>query len=169
MRAHYAFDKARVVVALDSNFLVGDATSIKHAREFAQSRKAADRKSISRMYSFEAGVSLTGANADHRVSMRSADVAIIAARIAAGVSAGAVQAVAGIAAAAIQSTTDSHAVDQTVTHAIEDLLAHKGVGIVIAGERQSEVHYPSTSSTRAGQSRFDHHVYTRRKWNRTPN
>jgi MoCo/4Fe-4S cofactor protein with predicted Tat translocation signal len=140
-RPHYAFDKAGVIVALDCDFLHCDPASIKNSREFAVGRRADDGREMNRLYAFEAGVSLTGANADHRVAMRSADVAIIAARIAEGVAPDAAAAVSELAKQPISSTTDPTRVGEIIAHAIADLKAHRGAGIVIAGPRQpAQVH-----------------------------
>ena len=141
-RAHYAFDKARTIVALDSDFLHCGPQSIKWMREFAQARSAEGGKSMNRLYAFEPTPTITGTNADHRVAVRSADVAIIAARIAAAIVPGAADQLSQIAAAKLSSAVDAAALDNTLHHLIEDLRAAQGASIVVAGPRQpAEVHY----------------------------
>jgi MoCo/4Fe-4S cofactor protein with predicted Tat translocation signal len=81
MRPQYRFDKAKVVVTLDADFLGRHPAAVRSANDFATNRRPAPDGQMSRLYAFEGQVSLTGANADHRVSLRSSDVAVIAAHM----------------------------------------------------------------------------------------
>jgi len=139
MRPHYHFDKASVVVAIDSDFLHCDPASIQWTRDWAKGRRADDRKTMSRLYAFESTVSLTGANADHRIALRSADIAIIAAKMASAVAPNA--ATGEMAINSVQAVVPRGTLDDTLHHLIADLKQNMGRSIVIVGERQpAEVH-----------------------------
>ena len=66
----YALEKAKIILSLDSDFLLTDAENVAHARGFAKGRRVASAQdSMNRLYVAESGYSLTGANADHRMSV----------------------------------------------------------------------------------------------------
>jgi molybdopterin-containing oxidoreductase family iron-sulfur binding subunit len=67
-------DRAKVVVALDSDFLMDDNVGgVRHAKGFAKGRNAG--AGMSRLYSVESTRSVTGAMADHRLRLQSHEVA----------------------------------------------------------------------------------------------
>ncbi|WNG31212.1 4Fe-4S dicluster domain-containing protein [Cystobacter fuscus] len=66
-------DEARVVLSLDSDFLVQGPASLREAREFARSRTP-ERGSMGRLYVAESHFSVTGMNADHRLRMKPSEV-----------------------------------------------------------------------------------------------
>ena len=85
-----SFDKARVIVALDADFLGLDATSPLPTKQFSKGRKVAseaDLEKVNRLYAVESQFSLTGANADHRLRMKAGDVAQFATDLAASLNA----------------------------------------------------------------------------------
>ena len=61
----FHFDKAKVILSLDCDFLGGEDDAHNHIRKFAAGRKAGD--GMSRLYAVESLFTLTGANADHRL------------------------------------------------------------------------------------------------------
>jgi len=71
----YQFDKADLIVALDSDFLSTEPGKLRYAREFARRRKIAPGgTTMNRLYVAESMPTITGAMADHRFPMRSSDV-----------------------------------------------------------------------------------------------
>jgi molybdopterin-containing oxidoreductase family iron-sulfur binding subunit len=69
------YRRARTVVALDADFLGGEAGSPRAGREFADSRRlTSPRDSMSRLYVVEPGYTTTGANADHRLRLSAGQV-----------------------------------------------------------------------------------------------
>ena len=65
----YAFDKARVVVSLDADFLGTMPGSVRYIRDFAAARRVrGETKEMSRLYAVESAAGNTGAKADHRVA-----------------------------------------------------------------------------------------------------
>jgi molybdopterin-containing oxidoreductase family iron-sulfur binding subunit len=125
------FDRASVILALDADPLLTDPEMIRHARGFADGRRAgASGGAMNRLYAVEGVYSLTGAMADHRLRLESRQIAPFLAALAARVAppeAGAAR-VAGAGVPGI----DSRWVDALA----KDLLANRGKGLIVAGERQ---------------------------------
>ncbi len=67
--ADYDFSKAKVIVAIESNFLGNEGNFVRNVREFAQNRNVDNPQHFSRFYSFETDLTLTGANADYRIPL----------------------------------------------------------------------------------------------------
>ncbi|HUF23921.1 MAG TPA: TAT-variant-translocated molybdopterin oxidoreductase [Vicinamibacterales bacterium] len=144
-------DHASVILALDADPLLTDSEMIRHARGFADGRRAgASGGAMNRLYAVEGVYSLTGAMADHRLRLESRQIApflvALAARLAApaaGLSAG-LSAVASAEAGALAEVeaaspagagvpgVDPRWIDALAT----DLLANRGKGLIVAGERQ---------------------------------
>ena len=75
----YRFAEARAIVALDADFLGTMTGHVRHASDFADTRRAeAAANARSRLYVLEPVASLTGAAADHRLPVRAFDVALAA-------------------------------------------------------------------------------------------
>jgi molybdopterin-containing oxidoreductase family iron-sulfur binding subunit len=125
------FDRASVILALDADPLLTDPEMIRHTRGFAEGRRAgASGGAMNRLYAVEGVYSLTGAMADHRLRLESRQIALflaaLAARLAPPVGGGA--SVAG---------PDVPGVDGRWIDALaKDLLANRGKGLIVAGERQ---------------------------------
>ena len=64
---HYSFDKARVIVGLEADFLGTWLSPVEFARQYAANRKPEGAPSLH--VQFESGMSVTGSNADLRVSV----------------------------------------------------------------------------------------------------
>ena len=141
-RPQYRFDRAKVIVSLDADFLLMDPAMVRNTRDFAAGRRvtAKTADSMSRLYVFESGYSLTGANADVRFGVRSADVAAIAAHLAARLVPDADARADGAPGDA--ASPETLGIDQeTLDTIVEDLEAHRGEGLVVAGPGQpAEVH-----------------------------
>ena len=128
-RAHYKFDQAKVIVTLDADPLQFDGAGIANSIAFAKGRDA-DALKMSRMYSVESQYTTTGAAADHRISVPSSKIAGFAAALAKAVEGGS------------ESVDEALPYRQKVLAAMAaDLVANKGAGIIVAGERQpADVH-----------------------------
>ncbi len=122
----YAFDKAKVVVALDSDFMTEPATP-RYAHDFANARRlTGGRKEMNRLYAVEPTPSVTGGSADHKIVARASDIEFIAAALAqeCGVS--------------VSGKVELSPVHQAwVKAAAADLKANGGAGVVAAGLWQS--------------------------------
>ena len=126
VEAHYRFDKARVIVSLDSDFMFSHPFRLAYTRQFTDGRRlAAGRKEMNRLYAAESTPSITGSMADHRLPLASGEIAELARAIAAQIE--------GRAGAASLS---GEARTRWISAVAGDLKKNRGSGIVIAGERQ---------------------------------
>jgi MoCo/4Fe-4S cofactor protein with predicted Tat translocation signal len=66
---HYRFDRARVIVGLEADFLGTWLSPVEFTRQYASHRRPDAPGFVSRHVQFESGLSLTGANADRRVAV----------------------------------------------------------------------------------------------------
>ena len=121
----YKFDLAEKIVTLDSDLFSN--FNVRYMKDFIKGRAFEKGKTtMNRLYAVESTVSLTGAKADHRLSVKPSQVAEIAKAIAAGVG------VSGGAAANLPEDAK-----KWVAVLAKDLLASKGKSIVMAGDNQS--------------------------------
>ena len=124
-------DRAAVILALDADPLLTDPEMIRHARGFADGRRAgASGGAMNRLYAVEGVYSLTGAMADHRLRLESRQIAPFLAALAARLAPPAAGA-ASLAGAGVPGV-DSRWIDALA----KDLLANRGKGLIVAGERQ---------------------------------
>ncbi len=136
--ALYHFDKADVIVTLDSDFLTCGASSVRYAHDFAERRRLVDDdKEMNRLYAIESTPTLTGAKADHRLALRASEIEAAARALSAGPSTGLG---AGPSTALGGGGSFSNANAQKFLAAVaKDLQAHRGRSLVIAGEYQPAV------------------------------
>jgi MoCo/4Fe-4S cofactor protein with predicted Tat translocation signal len=73
---HYSFDKARVIVSIDADFLGTWLSPVEFTRQYAGTRKAGAERSLH--IQFEPGFSVTGSNADVRVAVAPSDLGAVA-------------------------------------------------------------------------------------------
>jgi molybdopterin-containing oxidoreductase family iron-sulfur binding subunit len=76
----YHLDRARRVLSLDADFLLKETGALTWARDFAASRRDPDE--MGRLYVVESTLTLTGANADHRIALSSRDITDFTRRLA---------------------------------------------------------------------------------------
>ena len=119
VNAIYHFDKANIIVSLDSDFMDSGAGHLRYARDFASRRRVRQgvTSGINRLYAIECSPSSSGSVADHRFPVRPSEVETWARSIFAVLSGGqpSSAAIAGI---------------------VRDLQANRGASVVIAGEDQ---------------------------------
>jgi molybdopterin-containing oxidoreductase family iron-sulfur binding subunit len=121
VRPVYHFDKAKIVLSLDCDFLGGEDDAHNHIRRFVAGRKPGE--GMSRLYAVESLFTLTGANADHRLRVPASMVGKVAAEIFA------------------QLSEPMPSLARWIARCAKDLLAHRGEVLVVAGQRQPmEVH-----------------------------
>jgi molybdopterin-containing oxidoreductase family iron-sulfur binding subunit len=121
VRPVFHFDKAKVVLSLDCDFLGGEDDAHNHIRQFAKGRKPG--AGMSRLYAVESLFTLTGANADHRLRVAASIIPKVAYEI------------------FNQVSGSAPFLDRWISECAKDLLAHRGEVLVVAGQRQPlEVH-----------------------------
>jgi len=126
----YHFEKAERIVALDADFLFSQAGSIRYGLDFVDGRRVWEQPQMNRLYVVESTPTITGAKADHRLSMRASQIELVARELAK-----AVAVPEPIAQGAALSDTQLHWV-QIVAN---DLKANAGKSLVIAGATQPAV------------------------------
>jgi molybdopterin-containing oxidoreductase family iron-sulfur binding subunit len=125
-QAIYRFDRADVIVSLESDFLGFGPAAVRHTKDFSSRRRLGTPESdLNRLYVVEAALSITGANSDHRLAVKSSEVGGVAALLAGAV--GVPGALAGSAPASAAAFVKAVAAD---------LSLHKGRSVVVAGETQ---------------------------------
>ena len=136
------FDRASVILCLDADPLLTDPEAIRHARGFADGRRAgASGGAMNRLYAVEGVYSLTGAMADHRLRLESRQIAPFLAALAARL---------GAPGASSQAGADVAGVDPRWIDALtKDLLANRGKGLIVAGERQPAAVHAAVSALNA--------------------
>jgi MoCo/4Fe-4S cofactor protein with predicted Tat translocation signal len=122
----FNFDKAKVILSLDCDFLGGEDDAHNHIRKFAASRKAGE--GMSRLYAIESLFTLTGANADHRLRVPASSIGQIASAILSVITGSSGSIPAGVDV-------------KWISELAKDLVANRGNVLVVAGQRQPiEVH-----------------------------
>jgi MoCo/4Fe-4S cofactor protein with predicted Tat translocation signal len=121
----YNFDKANVILSLDNDFLYRDGGVMHYQHSFSARRQVTTAKAeMNRLYVAESSLTITGANADHRLAMQAGQVEAFARAIAAKLGVSVAQASGSIPGA---SWLDALAAD---------LMANRGASLVLAGSRQ---------------------------------
>ena len=120
LRSVPQLDKARVLVTLDADALGHGPNQLGNARGFAARRRPQDG-GFSRIYSIEAGPTLTGAKADHRIALRPQLISEVAIAIARSMG------------APIREASLPDQAMRLAKQAATDLLANHGGAIVLAG------------------------------------
>ena len=124
----YQFERAKVIVSLDADFLSDDPLSVRYARHFANARRVRrGRTDASRLYVAESTLSLAGSMADRRIPVRPAVVERVAWKLASLV---------GVANAPGEEPTGDAEVEGFVAAAAADLRKNPGACVVVAGEAQ---------------------------------
>ncbi|MFQ5525630.1 MAG: TAT-variant-translocated molybdopterin oxidoreductase [Thermoanaerobaculia bacterium] len=130
LESRYRFDRARVVVSLDSDFLTQGAGTVRYAREFMDARRvhtsedAQSTEAMNRLYAIESTFTATGATADHRLPVPAVrfEAAVVALAAAVGVP----------AVEAAENLGDG--VGHWIESAAEDLIHHRGASVVVPGD-----------------------------------
>ncbi|MBL6704590.1 MAG: TAT-variant-translocated molybdopterin oxidoreductase [Planctomycetaceae bacterium] len=79
LRPHYDFDRARVVACLDADPLGMHPAATRHVRDWAAHRDPDSGSFFNRVYSVESELSVTGAQADHRLPIQSSSIRLVTA------------------------------------------------------------------------------------------
>jgi MoCo/4Fe-4S cofactor protein with predicted Tat translocation signal len=123
----YRFDKADIIVSLDSDFLSCGSGNVRYAHDYADRRRLSEEKrDMNRLYVVESTVTTTGSVADHRLPVKPSEIESIARVLAAK-----------LGAPGAGSASTPH--DNWVNAVANDLRGKRGASIVIAGDTQPPV------------------------------
>lgn len=64
------WDKAKIILALESDFLGKEGNRIENSRLYSQARNIVENNELNRLYVVEAGMTLTGMNGDYRLKLK---------------------------------------------------------------------------------------------------
>ena len=135
----YRFEKAEVILSLDADFLFAMPGSARYTRDFSAKRKVHHQEgdhgnghggSMNRLYAVESSPSLTGAMADHHISVRASEVEFLTRAVAKEL---------GVAGVEVGPWSGSEKYAKQVAAIARDLQQHQGASVVIAGEYQPPV------------------------------
>ncbi len=119
----YKFDQATRILSLDKDIFAD--FNVRYTKDFNKSRLYNKEKTdINRLYAIETTLSLTGAKADHRLSVKPSQMPEIAKAIAAAL---------GVSGATSIYTENA----QWIQSMARDLQANRGKSVIIAGDNQS--------------------------------
>ncbi|MCX6896899.1 MAG: TAT-variant-translocated molybdopterin oxidoreductase, partial [Verrucomicrobia bacterium] len=136
---YFRFDKAKRILSLDCDFIGAEEDNHRFIRDFAKGRKIENPEApknedlINRLYVVESLMSLTGANADHRLRIASSQVVQVAAALAVEI---VKQGNGEFAALAAKIGAPAGVDAKWISECAKDLLAHAGTSLVVAGYRQ---------------------------------
>jgi len=121
----YDFSKVKVVVSLDSDFLLQQPGSLRYAADFIEARRVKNGDvAMNRLYTIETTTSITGAMSDHRWGVKPSDLLRVAAALHGAVT----------GAAPEKGSVPVDAIAR-------DLVANRGAAVVVPGEfAPPEVH-----------------------------
>jgi MoCo/4Fe-4S cofactor protein with predicted Tat translocation signal len=119
----YDFSKAKVIVSFNADFLGSWLSPIEFTKQYAGNRKLTEgQKTLSKHYQLEAGMSLTGSNADERIIIKSSQEKAV------------------LAALFSEVSGAGHGSDLGVdiSGIVKDLKSHKGDSLVVSGSNDIE-------------------------------
>lgn len=135
----YHYDKAAVVLAIDSDFLLTESENISASLGFSSGRKVTDASSpMNRLYVVENNFSVTGGMADHRLRLQARLIPVFTIALAQEMQRQGMDLELPIDQVACNATLFSK---KWITETVKDLLANRGKCLIVAGRKQpAQVH-----------------------------
>jgi MoCo/4Fe-4S cofactor protein with predicted Tat translocation signal len=128
-----AYDKAKIIVSLDSDILGSEAGNVRSTKLFSAGRRLRGaRGGMSRLYVVEPSMTITGASADHRFRAPASGIGEVALALAQQVAA----LVRGSASDLAGDASKSPVAADAVSAMAKDLAAARGASLVVVGSRQ---------------------------------
>ena len=124
----YSFDKAKVIVGFNCDFLGTWISPIEYAGQYAQNRKidGVTGAKMSRHYQVESHMSLTGSNADNRILVKPSEQGAAIANL--------YNAIASqLGATSINAPKLNEKASKALKDVAKDLVANKGASLVVSG------------------------------------
>ncbi len=152
LRPVYHFDRARVMLSLNDDFLQDSDNDVAYIGAFAKSRAVSDPDARpSRLYVAESNYSLTGSNADHRLRIKTSEIPLFTFALAARLA----ESVPGLEAySGYRNAFSDH---HWIPVLAEELLNNRGQSIITAGAGydaavHATVHAVNLALDNAGQT-----------------
>lgn len=125
----YRFNKAAVIVSLGADFLGSWISPIEYSQQYAENRRVkGNQPKLSRHIQFESMMSLTGSNADDRITHRPSETGAIALAL-----------LAKLGGSVTAPSIKDPAVLKGIDAAAAQLLANKGAGLVVCGSNDMNI------------------------------
>jgi molybdopterin-containing oxidoreductase family iron-sulfur binding subunit len=122
------FDQAEVVLSIDGDFLGSGPAQVRHTRDFTSRRRPAEKPAqTNRLYSIESSFTTTGAMADHRLPLSPSQISAATWEIARALGV-------DLGPARPDRLAPEHRA--WIRALVDDLEAHQGRSVVVAGELQ---------------------------------
>ena len=139
--AQYRLEQADIILSLDADFLGCGPGSLRYAREFAARRRPEPTDRMNRLYVTECMPTSTGARADHRLPLKPSAIEGVAREIARAIGSGGSSGSGRSSGPAEPASPKLGSVISSeggkwIDAVAKDLLAHRGRGLVIAGDGQ---------------------------------
>lgn len=128
----YHFDKAEVILGVGADFLGNWISPVEFTRDYSKNRKISKgNPKMSRHIQFESILTVTGANADMRVTHQASKEGLVVANL--------YNAIAKLAGAATVSTTAHDLAGNAIAATAAELWAAKGKALVVCGSNDANV------------------------------
>jgi Fe-S-cluster-containing dehydrogenase component/anaerobic selenocysteine-containing dehydrogenase len=132
----YSYERARVIVSLDSDFLQTESGNVRATKQFSTGRRLrSSHDSMSRLYVVEPSPTTTGMNADHRLRLPASDIERYAHLLAAELAKSGVT-VGDDVGRSVAKSSGEGIPPKWITAVAKDLTANKGRAFVVVGARQ---------------------------------
>ncbi len=126
---HYAFNKARVIVGLEADFLGTWLSPVEFARQYAANRKPEGIPALH--VQFESGMSVTGSNADVRVAVPPSQLGLVAVAL--------LRRIAHKAGVSPVAGTPDPIGSKKLDAVADELWKHRGESLVVSGSNDISV------------------------------
>ena len=129
MIPHYQFDRARLILGLEADFLGTWLSPVEFARQYASARGAEHRRALH--IQLESGMSVTGSNADLRVAVAPSEMEIVATAI--------LGRLARMGEIAVPYSPEPGIDPKKLDLIASELWKHRGESLVVSGSNDLEV------------------------------
>lgn len=150
------FDKAKVILGFDADFLGNDCPSLSAIGAFASGRDVEGGASPLRFYAAEGGMTVTGANADYRIRLRPSKMAYLAGALRAAVE--------GDNSRLQQFSKDNQLDTELLGRLVTDLKASGNQSLIVAGDHLPESVHTQVTLLNHALGAFEHTLL----WNPFP-
>jgi Fe-S-cluster-containing dehydrogenase component len=121
----YRFDQAQVILSLDCDFMHREPGSVRYMHDFTSNRRPIEGQfEMNRLYVVENSLTITGASADHRLALPADRIGAFAASLASRLGIENTQ------------TPEINISERWLDALVEDLQAHAGASLILAGPQQ---------------------------------
>lgn len=131
----YDMETAKILVALDADFMGTEGDNVRNARGFANGRRVvSENDTMNRLYAVEPAFTVTGATADNRLQIPASQVGVFLVKLAASLGTKGVQMPASLGN--LPSAPANERLDRWADALADDLVANRSASALVVGNRQ---------------------------------